>query len=109
MGPITDWWFEGFDLNEESSIGFTTEMGHYYLMKPMREYAPFMTSVKEKIFVAKTVIDIVEKTTGEEDLSFDGLVESLKVKHRYSLNLYSVHSRIDELVCMKPINRIIRG
>lgn len=86
MGPITDWWFEGFDLNDESSLGFSTEMAHYYLETPMAEYRPFMTSVKEKIFLAKIVIDILENVSDDKELSYEDLLNSLKVKHQYCLN-----------------------
>lgn len=87
MGPITDWWFEGFDLNDESSLGLTTEMAHYYLETPMAEYVPFMASVKEKIFLAKIVIDILENVSEDDELSYEGLLNSLKVRTRYYLHL----------------------
>lgn len=86
IGPITDWWYEGFDLNDESSLGLTTEMAYYYLEKPMAEYAPFMASVKEKVFLAKIVIDILENVSDDEELSYEGLLDILKVKHRYCLD-----------------------
>lgn len=59
IGPINEWWVSGFDGGEKALLGFTTPYGEYYLMEPSEEYAPFMTSVKEKIFMSKLVIEFL--------------------------------------------------
>lgn len=81
LGPIVDWWFEGFDPNDESTLGLSSKMAHYYLEKPMAEYTPFLANVTEKIFLVKTVIDILENLSDDEVLSYEGLLNMLKVKH----------------------------
>lgn len=94
VGPITDWWFEGFDPNDESSLGLTTEKAHYYLETPMAEYVPFMASVKEKIYVAKIVIDVMEDVSDDVELSYDGLLDTLKVRCEYCLDSYNLEKII---------------
>lgn len=59
MGPINEWWVSGFDGGEKALLGFSTAYGEYYLMEPSEEYAPFMKTVKEKIFMSKLVIEFL--------------------------------------------------
>ncbi|CAK9832323.1 DNA (cytosine-5)-methyltransferase PliMCI [Anthophora retusa] len=59
MGPINEWWVSGFDGGELALIGFTTAFGEYILMEPSEAYAPFMDSVKEKIYMSKIVIEFL--------------------------------------------------
>lgn len=59
MGPINEWWVSGFDGGEKALLGFSTAYGEYYLMEPSDEYAPFMKTVREKIFMSKLVIEFL--------------------------------------------------
>ena len=60
-GPIGSWWNAGFDGGEKPVTGFTTAFAEYILMEPSEEYTPFMNTVKEKTFLAKTVIEFLER------------------------------------------------
>ena len=62
FGPIAEWWITGFDMGEEPTIGISTELGDYILMKPSDEYIPFMYSVVMKILLSKTVIEYLVYT-----------------------------------------------
>ncbi|KAL1124037.1 hypothetical protein AAG570_001807 [Ranatra chinensis] len=70
LGPINEWWISGFDGGEKALIGFSTPYAEYYLMEPSADYAPFMTSVKEKIYMGKLVIEFLldEINPSYEDL-----------------------------------------
>ncbi|XP_033200860.1 DNA (cytosine-5)-methyltransferase PliMCI [Bombus vancouverensis nearcticus] len=59
MGPINEWWVSGFDGGELALVGFTTAFAEYILMEPAEAYAPFMDSVKEKIYMSKIVIEFL--------------------------------------------------
>ncbi|XP_017882042.1 DNA (cytosine-5)-methyltransferase PliMCI-like [Ceratina calcarata] len=59
MGPINEWWMSGYDGGELAIVGFTTAYGEYILMEPSEAYAPFMDSVKEKIYMSKIVIEFL--------------------------------------------------
>merc|ERR1712142_913885 len=37
IGPIVEWWSTGFDKDANSTIGFTTALGDYYLKEPHEE------------------------------------------------------------------------
>ena len=41
--------------------GFTTAFAEYILMEPSEEYTPLFNTVKEKTFLAKTVIEFLER------------------------------------------------
>merc|ERR1719228_3121263 len=60
-GPINSWWNAGFDGGEKALTGFSTGYGEYYLMECSETYVPFMKVVNEKAFVAKHVIEYLEK------------------------------------------------
>eukprot|EP00794_Sanderia_malayensis_P016015 gene16015-17632_t len=53
IGPINEWWIAGFDGGEKALIGFSTGYAEYILMKPSDEYATFLDSVVEKIYMSK--------------------------------------------------------
>lgn len=76
VGPINEWWTSGFDGGEKALVGFTTSYGEYYLMEPSPEYSPFMKSVKEKIYLAKIVIEFL---LSEENPSFEDLINKIQV------------------------------
>ncbi|XP_076247573.1 DNA (cytosine-5)-methyltransferase PliMCI [Calliopsis andreniformis] len=59
MGPINEWWVSGFDGGELALVGFNTPFAEYILMEPAEAYAPFMDSVKEKIYMSKIVIEFL--------------------------------------------------
>ncbi|XP_076281112.1 DNA (cytosine-5)-methyltransferase PliMCI [Lasioglossum baleicum] len=59
VGPINEWWVSGFDGGELALIGFTTLFAEYILMEPAEAYAPFMDSVKEKIYMSKIVTEFL--------------------------------------------------
>jgi len=60
-GPINSWWNAGFDGGEKALTGFSTGYAEYYLMECSETYMPFMKVVNEKAFVAKQVIEYLEK------------------------------------------------
>ncbi|EFN76367.1 DNA (cytosine-5)-methyltransferase PliMCI [Harpegnathos saltator] len=70
MGPINEWYVSGFDGGELALIGFNTAFAEYILMEPSEAYAPFMTAVREKIYMSKLVIEFLldEITPSYEDL-----------------------------------------
>ncbi|KAL7287133.1 hypothetical protein TKK_0018750 [Trichogramma kaykai] len=59
LGPIVEWYVSGFDGGEQPLITLTTEIGDYMLMKPSTEYARYMTAVREKSFISKTIIEFL--------------------------------------------------
>nr|XP_034189663.1 DNA (cytosine-5)-methyltransferase PliMCI-like [Osmia lignaria] len=59
IGPINEWWVSGFDGGELALIGFNTAFAEYILMEPAEAYAPFMDSVREKIYMSKIVIEFL--------------------------------------------------
>ncbi len=79
MGPITEWWVAGYDGGEKAIIGISSEYGDYYLMEPHEEYAPFMAAVNEKIFITKSVIDLLQQNDYEDTLSYQDLLDKLEV------------------------------
>ncbi|XP_066590215.1 DNA (cytosine-5)-methyltransferase 1-like isoform X2 [Prorops nasuta] len=75
MGPINEWWLSGFDGGEFALIGFNTAFAEYILMEPSEAYAPFMDSVKEKIYMSKIVIEFL---LDEVNLSYEDLLNKLQ-------------------------------
>ncbi|XP_014605619.1 PREDICTED: DNA (cytosine-5)-methyltransferase PliMCI-like [Polistes canadensis] len=59
MGPINEWWVSGFDGGELALIGFSTSFAEYILMEPSEEYAPFMDSIRQKIYMSKIIIEFL--------------------------------------------------
>ena len=58
--------------------GFTTAFAEYILMEPSEEYTPFMNAVKEKTFLAKTVIEYLERcATTNEDAEYEDMMNHL--------------------------------
>ncbi len=81
LGPINSWWIAGFDGGEKALIGFTTGLythicvvianpapapppsayAEYILMDPSSAYQSIMSSVHEKIYLSKVVIEFCEE------------------------------------------------
>ncbi|KAL2747796.1 DNA (cytosine-5)-methyltransferase PliMCI isoform X1 [Vespula maculifrons] len=59
MGPINEWWVSGFDGGELALIGFSTPFAEYILMEPSEAYAPFMDSIRQKIYMSKIIIEFL--------------------------------------------------
>lgn len=76
FGPIASWWMTGFDVGENPTIGFTTELGDYICMEPSAEYAPFMKSRMTKIYICKIVIEFL---IYEPDATYEDLLTKLQV------------------------------
>ena len=76
MGPINEWWVSGFDGGELALVGFTTAFAEYILMEPAEAYAPFMDSVKEKIYMSKIVIEFL---LDEDNPTYEDLLNKLQV------------------------------
>ncbi|KOX77963.1 DNA (cytosine-5)-methyltransferase PliMCI [Melipona quadrifasciata] len=75
MGPINEWWVSGFDGGELALVGFTTAFAEYILMEPAEAYAPFMDSVKEKIYMSKIVIEFL---LDEDNPTYEDLLNKLQ-------------------------------
>lgn len=52
-------WISGYDGGEKGLLGFSTECAEYYLLDASPEYAPFMTTVREKMLLCKIVIEFL--------------------------------------------------
>ncbi|KAF3421234.1 hypothetical protein E2986_06562 [Frieseomelitta varia] len=75
MGPINEWWVSGFDGGELALVGFTTAFAEYILMEPAEAYAPFMDSVKGKIYMSKIVIEFL---LDEDNPTYEDLLNKLQ-------------------------------
>lgn len=76
MGPIVEWFVSGFDGGEHANITITTEIGDYVLMEPSEDYAPFMTAMREKSFISKTIIEFL---LNEDNPDYEDLLNKLQV------------------------------
>nr|CAB3239240.1 DNA (cytosine-5)-methyltransferase 1 [Phallusia mammillata] len=59
FGPINEWWTAGFDGGERALVGFSTAFADYYLMEPSVLYKEHWSSVQEKIYMSKNVIEFL--------------------------------------------------
>lgn len=85
MGPINEWYVSGFDGGELALIGFNTAFAEYFLMEPSEAYAPFMTIVREKIYMSKLVIEFL---LDEITPSYEDLLNKLQVSLLYIVALH---------------------
>jgi len=79
-GPINSWWNAGFDGGEKALTGFSTGYAEYYLMECSETYQPFMNVVNEKSFLAKHVIEYMEKANDPNnhmDAEYEDLLNHL--------------------------------
>nr|AFV53350.1 DNA (cytosine-5-)-methyltransferase 1 [Pleurobrachia bachei] len=74
-GPIDAWYVTGFDGGERELIGFTTVYAEYLLLHPGPEYRSIYDGVREKSFLSKTVIEILE---GEPEQSLEDLIQRVQ-------------------------------
>lgn len=82
IGPILEWYVSGFDGGELALIGFITEFSEYILMEPLENYAPFMNTVKEKIYMSKLVIEFL---LDEISPTYEDLLNKLEVNKMFSI------------------------
>jgi DNA (cytosine-5)-methyltransferase 1 len=87
MGPMTQWWIAGFDEGENAIIGFSSDLGDYFLMRPSEEYAPYMVTVTEKIIVTKLVIEFLQsKSEDGEEATYEDLLAYLEVRRKWRVS-----------------------
>uniref|UniRef100_H2YXW0 Cytosine-specific methyltransferase n=1 Tax=Ciona savignyi TaxID=51511 RepID=H2YXW0_CIOSA len=76
LGPINEWWTAGgFDGGERALVGFSTGFADYYLMEPSLSYSPQWSSIQEKIYMSKNVIEFLSETP---DADYEDLVNRIQ-------------------------------
>lgn len=87
MGPIVAWYTTGYDGGELALIIFATQYAEYYLMEPSEVYAPFMNTVKEKIYMSKLVIEFL---LDEISPVYEDLVNKIQVSLSVCLDILTL-------------------
>lgn len=64
-----------FFTGEKALIGFSTAYAEYILMDPSEMYAPFVDSVREKIYMCKIVIEFL---VNNPDAAYEDLLNTLQ-------------------------------
>lgn len=80
LGPLTEWWFSGFDGTSKILLGVESDYASYLLMTPHQLYNKFVTKVTEQIYLTKLVIEflqIVSQDTSDGD-SYANLLDSVE-------------------------------
>ena len=57
-------------------VGFSTAYANYFLMAPSEAYAPFIDVVKEKIHMAKVLIEFLQNN---QDATYEDLLNKIQV------------------------------
>lgn len=57
LGPISEWWLSSNDGGSRLIVGITTSYADYLLIEPHPDYKKYMTSVTEKIYLSRLVLD----------------------------------------------------
>ena len=65
----------GFDGGERALVGFSTAFAEYILMEPSQLYQTFWTSVQEKIYMSKNVIEFLSLNS---DSNYEDLVNHVQ-------------------------------
>ena len=101
MGPINEWWTAGFDGGENALVGFSTAYADYFLMAPSEAYAPFIDVVKEKIHMAKVLIEFLQNN---QDATYEDLLNKIQValcygkKEMFYLTIHSTNINYSYMV-----------
>lgn len=80
IGPLTSWWADGFDQNDNVVLGFSSESADYYLIKASEKYQPFTKSLYEKTYLAECIIEFVGKEKGGNSATYQDLLDKLQVR-----------------------------
>lgn len=75
IGPITEWWFSGFDGGENIIVGLETAYASYVLAKPHESYSSFTTRMTDKLYLSKLVIEFQNKNS---EASFEDLLHAIR-------------------------------
>lgn len=76
VGPINEWWLQGYDGGTKLPIGVSTAFAEYFLISPSTEYEPIYCQVKEKVEFVKHVIEFLLENVFYEP-SYEDLIENL--------------------------------
>ncbi|XP_063689168.1 DNA (cytosine-5)-methyltransferase 1-like [Bolinopsis microptera] len=76
LGPIDSWYIAGFDGGEKELIGFTTAYADYLLSQPSEQYALLFDMLREKTYLSKTVIEILEE---DSDMTMEDLINCVQL------------------------------
>lgn len=91
MGPITEWWFSGFDGSDGLIVGLETCYASYVLMDSHPSYSQVIQSIIDELFLCKLVI---ETLTSTPELTLTDLIEVISDRSncRFSEDFLSGHS-----------------
>ncbi|KAI1302397.1 DNA (cytosine-5)-methyltransferase 1 [Halotydeus destructor] len=94
-GPITEWWFSGFDGSNKVLLGVESPLASYILEKPSTEYKPYIEGITDKLYISKLVIEFLNDAT---DATFEELLEAI---HERSCD------RFDEETLLRHSNFVV--
>lgn len=101
LGPLTEWWFSGFDGTNRILLGVETEYASYFLMSPHPSYEKFVAKVTEQIYLTKLVIEFLQvasQDTADGD-SYANLLESIASRS---------HGKFDQEFLFAHANFVVR-
>lgn len=75
LGPITEWWFSGFDGWNNVLIGLETGFAGYVLDKPSCSYLTRLDRIVDKLYISKLVIEEINKGP---DMTYQELLELIR-------------------------------
>ena len=75
-GPIDQWYIAGFDGGSTELVGFTTPYADYLLSYPSDDYRPIFNTLREKTYLSKVVIELLEK---KPDMEMEDLIMEVKL------------------------------
>nr|CAH7742222.1 unnamed protein product [Callosobruchus chinensis] len=101
-GPINEWWSAGFDGGEKLPIGLTTEYAQYYLMEPSPEYQPIFKNIKQKMMLAKIVVEFLLDKAWESP-SLEDLIQHIASFGEYE-NIEDILLTNAQFICDQVYN-----
>lgn len=75
IGPVTEWWFSGFDGSNRVLIGLETAYGSYILVKSMSQYTQILHKMVDKLYLSKLAIEELQKSP---DAQYEELLELIR-------------------------------
>eukprot|EP00727_Mastigamoeba_balamuthi_P006777 m51a1_g272 putative DNA (cytosine-5-)-methyltransferase (1274) ;mRNA; f:255291-260283 len=79
IGPLLEWWPQGYDCGDRMLLCVGTEMCNYYLHSPHPSYVPLVRPLYEALYLCKLVVEFVESDNMGSYDEMLGYIQEAKV------------------------------